>query len=444
MLFPISFMMKNLFGKITSKAMGVALNRKIECPACQKMVFPQVNHDADGGIAEVVCPACGDVSDGETWLGQMRDSTEPLAIKPERCGIEESYHQGEYRWLISGSKRPNFFWLFALFWNGIAWPMTVLMVYGMFVGTPTQDVKDNPWLLWAMPLFMLPFLAIGIGVLYAALATSFQHITLAVGLRDITITKNLLGWKRTKSFPKSEICDALLASTYQKNDQPVYGIQLMRRAGKAISLGISRPHREKRWFLHQLRKALSLESVESAAEKDAALVSSPSMPAYESSLLTVTPRIDGFTFTSKSSLGAVLLVLGVSFFVMGVVFAVMIFREAMPRFPFALVSPVGMVIGLAMLGYGWVSKKTTHHFALLGDQASVEIKRSGETVKTRHFTRSDFAKVDMRQSGEVNGQSRYTVTLKGKKVLKLCSFMPHDEAEALALRASQWLAKGGD
>lgn len=435
--------MKNLFGKITSKAMGFALNRKIECPGCQKMVFPQVHHDAEGGIADVVCPDCGDRSDVETWLGQMRDRLEPLAIKPEPCGIEESYHQGEYRWQISGSKRPNFFWFFALFWNGIAWSMTALMGYGMFFGTPTQDVKNQPWLLWAMPLFMLPFLAVGIGVLYAALATSFQQMIFVVGLRDITITKNLFGWKRTKSFPKSEICDALLASAYQKNHKPVYGIQLMRRAGKAISLGISRPHQEKRWLLHQLRKALSLECVEAAVERDSAAVGSSSMPAYESSFLTVTPRLDGFTFTSKSSLGAVLLALGAGFFVIGCVFVVMISREAMPLFPFAFVSPVGMVIGLAMFGYGLVSKKTTHHYALLADQASVEIRRSGETVKTRRFMRSDFAKVDMREVGQVNGQSRYTVTLKGKKVWKLCSFMPHDDAEALALRASQWLAQGG-
>ncbi len=436
-------MFQQVFGKLKSSAFGFALNRNLECPACHNKVLPIVQKDQSGEIQEVRCPACHDSSSTEVWFSQRSDRRNPLSVQPEKCGIRHEFSQGEHRWIIPGSRRPNFFWFFALFWNGITWTISSALIYAFLFGTPTQDVQENPWLKWAVPIFMIPFIVIGLVTLYFAMASSFQKTTICLDLRELTIIKNLFGWKRVKVLPRNAIKDVSLEASHTSDDQRVYGLQLTTNHAKPINVSLSRAHDEKRWLLYELLQALKIDhSPTHQQSHHSAKEAATSYSAYQSKHLNITPRLDGFTYTSTSSISTLLMIMGVGFFIMSNIFCFLVYKNEVPRFPFVLFLPVFMVSGLSMFIYGNILKKTTQVFELIGDKASVVKLRSGKTISEKQFQRSDFSEVEMKTSGEVNNQPRYAVSLKGKKLLKLCSFMPMTEAEALQSRAQLWLNSG--
>lgn len=433
-------MIQKLFGIVKSKAISFALNRRIECHACHKKVYPQIRRHYTGDIQDVRCPACNDSSPAEVWLSQMGDNANPLPVRPEKCGILHEFSQGAHQWIVPGSRRPNFFWIFALFWNSITWTISGFTIYAILFGTPSADVQENPWLLWFVPIFLLPFIAIGIGVLYAALAFSFQKTTIILDLRELRIIKNLFGWKRAVAHSRNDIEDVIMDVAYEQNNSDIYGLRIIFKKGKALKLSISRPHVEKRWLLHELRQTLRLEHIDSHHNTaDSAQRAASSYTAYQSKNLNITPRLDGFTYTSKSSMGPVLTIMGIVFTMISSVICFMIYRDNAPVFPFGVVAPIAGILGIAMFLYGIIQSKTSQHFELLGETIRVRKLRSGKTIGEQNYLRRNFHKAEMRETGHVNHQPRYAVYLTGEQTVKLCAFLAREDAEALQSRALLWL-----
>lgn len=160
--------------------------------------------------------------------------------------------------------------LFALLWNGFILVFISLMLFSMINGVGSTS-NPQPLL---MLLFMLPFVAVGIGMAaFAAhlgksrsrlvIVGSGQDAVLAF-FRDSPVLKSReLSWTTEQL---SHICvgDSIMSV----NDQPIQELQIHPKQGKKIGLLAQLDDDELRWIAYELRNQLDLKRSAMAIDED--------------------------------------------------------------------------------------------------------------------------------------------------------------------------------
>jgi len=451
-------MFDKLITLASSKAYEMLKSRGAMCPDCGKPLALPENLPKAGFKSTIKCGHC-------PWMGSFsslnrsdRDQQSATSVKPDGSKIRETIGIQKASWLIPAKKKVNFLMVFGLIWVGFVAFMTVGMITG---DVSMEGGGEAPS--WLVGLFIIPFWAIGLGVGYTGLRMSYTELLVRVDEKQVVLTRRFFKKMWDKSFPREQVGRVHLSVAYQQNNSPVYQIEIDNREGKNIKFGSSLKTDEKRWLLGELQGFLYDEDGDSAEHSDArgarnAYVGGGGRLQTGNDLASKTLKMEeigraGFRVTRTYTSGPWLSGIGFAMMIgtmIGMVaqwehfdfegeFGVaQIFDLLFSGIPF-LMTLAGFLIGfgLAMWGYWAWGRKKMYEFG--SDRLTlIELHRSNR--KKESFDRASFVSVSTSNSGHVNNDPRFKVTLVGEQQsLAICDYENADLADSLEFRIQQWL-----
>ena len=148
-----------------------------------------------------------------------------------------------------------FFLFFALFWNGITWTIVIASMFG--------EVKGGPGG-WFLPLFLTPFILVGLGAGYLALAFLLNRTVIKVESGTLSVRHGPLKWPGNREIETGSLeqlyCEEYVG--YTKNHRPVYqfSVNARTRSGGKIQVVKGLTDAEQALFIEQeLEKHLGIE-----------------------------------------------------------------------------------------------------------------------------------------------------------------------------------------
>lgn len=140
---------------------------------------------------------------------------------------------------------------FALAWNAFVGFMLVLVLAGTLKGK-----AGGPG--WAMPLFLLPFLGIGVGLMAGAVSMGKRRVMLAVSGERLAYRSIGPFGTKERLVTRAQVRGVTVGpSGMEINDRPVYELQIL-LTGRPSKIGLlaQRTRAEQEWVAWVLRKAL--------------------------------------------------------------------------------------------------------------------------------------------------------------------------------------------
>ncbi len=137
-----------------------------------------------------------------------------------------------------------FFLFFSLFWNAITWTFVVMVLF-----FPDEIEGDIP--LWVAALFMLPFIAVGIGTFLGAMYAFFAQEHLRISPERVVQYWQFLGERSRKELVGDEIEEVKLA-----RDQASTAINIRSDAG-IINTGADLKTDEREWLATVVERIVS-------------------------------------------------------------------------------------------------------------------------------------------------------------------------------------------
>ena len=194
---------------------------RIRCVSCRKDIHAD-DVNLDNALAK--CRSCHAVFD---FTDQVRSAAPPAAkVKrdrgeipmPKNLVVAEGLQTLDIvrKW---GRGPGCFFLFFAAFWNSIVFVFVLAAAFG--------EVKEKGsgepvgWFIW---VFLTPFILVGLGTGYAALAFLLNKTTIKVEGNELKVSHGPLRWPGSKTVDVSQIrqlyCTEYVA--YKQNNQPQY------------------------------------------------------------------------------------------------------------------------------------------------------------------------------------------------------------------------------
>lgn len=157
--------------------------------------------------------------------------------------------------------------LFAVLWNGFCSIFVVFAVLGA-LGIVEGD-GDLPS--WALPLFILPFIAVGVGITLVALNMGRRHAEIVTAYDALLIIRHTIFGKKVAEWAAEQIAEIGVGSSgMEVNDVPVMELQVLPRDGKKFGCLSQLDAEELDWIAGELNAALPLVPIgdASTAERD--------------------------------------------------------------------------------------------------------------------------------------------------------------------------------
>jgi predicted Zn finger-like uncharacterized protein len=229
----------------------------IQCPSCRaKVAVEDVN--LDRMLAK--CRACQSVFEIGNQVPNARIASatrldkasipQPRSIKVEEEGVglllTRRWRRGS-GWLLVG---------FAAFWNSI---LSIFIAVALFEknGFP----GPFPGFIW---LFLTPFLLVGIGMLYGALAFLLNRTTIRIGDGRIGVRSSPVPWPGNLSLGTQDLVQLYSRQhlSHTKGDVPMYHYEvwgLWQGGHKAKVVGGMEDQEQAYFIEHAIEKHLGLE-----------------------------------------------------------------------------------------------------------------------------------------------------------------------------------------
>lgn len=452
---------KIMFNRIQDFAFkkGYALARKkgMNCPSCSNKLDLPAQMPEGGLDAAVSCQKCG-------WEGLITDLFSSgsdrrqriVTEKPLKSKIKRGIGPDGETWEIPAEMRPNFMWLFSLFWLGITGVISAAFIVGFIKGGVKNESGETVSGLWL--LFFVPFWIVGLGTLYAAFRGTFGYFTIIKNRQSLKVRRHLLGNKTDKELLLTDVEKIILDTAYSQNEKPVYEVKIVGKDGNNLKFGAMLTDDEKSWMVYELSRACKLKnSLQRTSINNLAAPSLQNSGLEELSekklKITRTGRGDEFKVEVKDGMALWLLLPGI---VVSVIGAILLYEGVgdlkqleMTGGIFGIVEAIFSVggfvagcvmslVGLVLIIVGvrlWGSEKTFE----FGETELIFSKgKGGKVSKTMNYQRSSFTSARMKNSGHVNESPRYEIRLLGKKPLRICQFIPEESAHELEKWLNHW------
>ncbi|MFC5050149.1 hypothetical protein ACFPK9_05960 [Rubritalea spongiae] len=422
-----------------------ALRRKgANCPECGAVLHLPARVPAENDVIQ--CSAC-------SWSGGPFDfissDDDWGAVKQQPAGskIVKSETADGVRWLMPAAKRLNFLCVFAFLWLSFISFFTAMVLFG--------EVEDD-MSRWAVSLFLVPFWAVGLGVGYAGLRMMLLESILLVNSGEVQLMQKLFGKVKVKELSRAEVKRVERYTAYSQNDRPVYGLRIVTGGKEKLDFGSRLNEDEKRWLLSELKELLV-----SRKERKVANMSSASgyggamqLSSYadlqeiqEKGLELNRVGNSGFRIEREHLSGKWFMLGGL----IAAAVSVFLFSRAMEMFDdmgrdfdfFELISLlfelvpfiIGLGFGVAALGAFAAARHfwgLIEQFEFSNDELVVKKGKRGHRMKETRYPKDVFHSGTSRESGSVNNEPRYSVSVKGRsKRVGIVSFVKRDTADQL-------------
>jgi len=190
----------------------------IKCKGCGQEI-PADDVNIATGLAK--CRGCNAVFEFSAQVEkQGRAEREPVPMPKNLVVAEGPGSLTVVRKWKAGSL-GFFFLAFALFWNLIVSVFVVATLFGPGATWEGTDQKVSPSFMW---LFLTPFILVGFGMGYAALALLFNRTRVSIEGDQVEVIHRPFRWFGNRRLDAREInqlfCTEYVA--YKSNDQPQY------------------------------------------------------------------------------------------------------------------------------------------------------------------------------------------------------------------------------
>ncbi len=151
---------------------------------------------------------------------------------------------GSVVWVIPARGRFGFFLYF-----GVCWILVTAMVSGGFLFSFSSGgrIKGN-FPEWVFVPFFAMFWVIGLFFLYAGLREKYMSHVVSVGGGIVRLRREMFGKVREKVLQEKGVTSVAEKVFYQRNYQPVYGIEIRGIEGK-LRFGSNLEGEEKAWLV---------------------------------------------------------------------------------------------------------------------------------------------------------------------------------------------------
>jgi len=247
------------------------------CPHCDAAI-PQDQINITEGLAQ--CSACGAL----TQLSQLnlceRSIEEILAKPPSLCSMQAD---GSHV-VIQASLRS---WggvlglaAMSVFWNGIISIFVTIALAGLYAnligpipnGFPVPGgiqqgkpvMNDKPMELGEtlfLCLFLVPFVAVGTGMLLGLVTYAFGKIVAVIGPEEAAVSTGVFGLKWTNRFDPNEVRAVLFERSHMESNTTT-GKLIEIQADRTVRFGSMLGDDRLQWLHAALKKVLMPESVQ--------------------------------------------------------------------------------------------------------------------------------------------------------------------------------------
>lgn len=314
---------------------------------------------------------------------------------------------------------------FSLIWNGLLSVFVTVAILGM--AGVLEVEADGP--LWLMPVFLIPFVAVGVGTMLAAINMGRRHATIATADELVMLVRHSIFGKKTHEWSAEQIEEIKVGpSGIEVNDVPISELQIHVRHAQKLGCLSQLDDAELAWIAAELNQALSIGTPHTndgvAAEyreRDelGRVVAQPASRisveySTEGTVIDVPPR--GFTsYISGLLIGLLLMAIaaGVAIGVGG--------KEFKNGFDVEDLFTLGF-IGLWSLLFGGAGAAvffgcliaTRRRFKVTADSHQLTVVRGGLLgTKTFHWMRDALRSVEVTDSGtKVNNRTHYQVSIR--------------------------------
>jgi hypothetical protein len=443
-------MFHKLLGALDSANFKSAVRqRRLACPACSNQ--PRATPSAADDV--ITCDRCGTAASALEW-----SSTAPapqLVANPDEPPAStritrETGALGAITWNIPASGKSGGLIFFAAFWCLITAVVTGAAVFSE--KGPRWEGGDpvNPWFL---VLFLGVFWAVGIGMAYAACRSKYAKHRLIADAKNITLRRELFGRAKEKSLPAESVESISAVEFYQRNYQPVHGIEIRSPQGK-LRFGSTLMEPEKAWLIADLKRVILGTAAASATANAAVAPKRPAAPGRGEFFSVLLPPAPGRLLLP----GLMLVAISVTY----VLFAWFVMDRFMEPHradpggsafgsPFDMFARSFRVISILMasipaaIGIALLTRyaRTRHQQTRLegaNEEVAIRVTKFGRIVHQRVFPRAEVRDVRASASGTSNGKTMKRIELlAGQKAHSLSRWIDGEKADALVAEARRGL-----
>ncbi|MCA9144931.1 MAG: hypothetical protein KDB05_19185 [Planctomycetales bacterium] len=332
--------------------------------------------------------------------------------------------------------------VFALLWNAF---VSIFLVVGVLAAFGQIEVDgDGPP--WIMALVAIVFLAIGSGIMLAAVNMGRRHATIATADDLVMIVRHSIFGKTTREWSASQIDKICCGNSgMEVNDVPVRELQIIPIDDKKFGCLSQLDDSELDWIAAEINQALGIHRPADRGERRPAVIERDSrgwVIAPRNSRITLDRTIEGLQINVPpvgvwKYLG--LVVFGIFFAAIGVGIAFAVGWDAVDNgFRRRDIGDL-LFAGVFLLGFGGSGTVITlvglvagrRRFQLQVEHDELTLVRRGPFLrKTFRWHRDDLDSVSVKDSGtQVNNRSLYHVFIQSRKSDSIGIMTGHDSAD---------------
>lgn len=387
-------------------------NDRLACPECGAK---PISIPASGDEA-LSCARCGTTASAREWCApagmRVGNPDEPPAGTRITREVDGA---GAIGWTIPASGKSGGLMPFGVIW------CTFIGIFTSIVLFAPSEKKGGEMAGWPVFLLLSAFWAVGLGMLYAGCRAKYSRHHLSVERGNLTLRRELFGKVTESSLPSDTVQSIAQAEFYQKNYQPVHGIEI--RAGKRkLRFGSMLTEDEKAWLVADLKRVVLGDDANVTVAEAAKVVS-----ARQTYFSIPVPKSE----VTQFMVGVILTIMGIGYFI-AFYFISGPMRETMGRhsrepgsaigstFDFMMNASLVMsvVLGVILLGSGIRlairgSRARKQNVVLEGTESEVALRTMefGRVVLSRVFARAEVAAIRASISGSSNGKPMKRIEL---------------------------------
>lgn len=440
-------MFKKLTGALETAAVRARVKSgKLVCPECGAKA-----ESLPGKADEVMgCRECGTKASLAEWAADDSPGAMSATADTPPPGTrirKEGDGQGGVVWHIPPSGKFGFFAVFGVLWMGI----TVLVSGGFLFAFLSGGKIEGGMSKWLMIPFFGVFYAIGFGFLYAALREKFMRHTISVSSGEVRLNKELFGRKKEKALARGTVKSVERKEFYQKNYQPVYGIEIKGADGK-LRFGSTLEEDEKSWLVADIRQAVfgrqEVKKVPAGATGVSGSLGLRGATARQEVFSALIPGVGKGSLVGPLMFAAI----GIAFVCIGIF---VLDGEKMPagsgqeggayvfdlvfalfgngfRFIWLMISSLFVLIGLGMALSILMGGGSERRIEGNSTEISIRTYKRGLIVKDQSFPRNQVTDIRTSASGSSNGRTMKRIELiVGNKAERIASWVDGDAADEL-------------
>ena len=431
--------------------------KPVRCKACGNTFKPFADQEiASWGdmIGATTCPQCG--LQVELLAGgaeSRQDQLAPEGPLPQPAGSRIERHEisvSEFLYHIPATGKGGFVLLFAIVWDGF-----LLAFASMWFFAAGTEPKNAPS--WQAALFLVPFLAVGLGMGYAALRAKYAVHLLFIGPEFIRLQRQLFGRTTNRDLPTPEVTRARQTVFYTENYRPVYGIEIT--AGRQqIKFGSGLEEEDKRWLCAEVREYLRSTGNPNFPQESLANMASGSTASarplahaivenrgHDSLIIRIPPSGRWGAWFPVAMILAFTLVGGCIFLFSGLLPAFDTIRRLRPgaesfiAIGMLLTASVAVLTWYGALRHRYLQQRISVDRFEIRLETDVLGRRHGRLLQIREITRVDLCEI-MR----INGEPRHAVrVVSPKQSFWFGSTLPEEDKPAVASLLREFLSEQG-